>query len=180
MAFTIEDVRVEVRYLLGGLDTTIMSDAVMDDIIQRSVNEHSLEDEDFCIVTYESLLAVLRYLIRAQAAGAGGVSGSGAVKSREESVGKRSVKVQYDVGVSGATSSSWEALLDDFIANPQYVCDSLVNPETSGSGVVIIGGVSQKQYDKVRSNPDSRDGTTPSSYRSNSCSRIIGTRRSLW
>jgi hypothetical protein len=141
----------------------------MDSIIQRSVDDHSLEDADLCIVTYESLIAVLRYLIRAQAAG--GVAGSGAVKSREEEIGRRRIKIQYDVGVSGVTASSWETLLDDFIANPQYVCESLLSAETSGSGNVIIGGVSQKQYNAVITNPDGRNGSTPSSFR-NSCSRV--------
>jgi hypothetical protein len=178
MAFTITQVNAEVRYLLGGLTVSVMSDTLMDSIIQRSVDDHSLEDADLCIVTYESLIAVLRYLIRAQAAGAGGVAGSGAVKSREEERGRQRIKIQYDVGVSGVTASSWETLLDDFIANPQYVCESLLSAETSGSGNVIIGGVSQKQYNAVLTNPDGRNGSTPSSFR-NSCSRVSG-RRGIW
>lgn len=157
MAFTVSDVNTSVRYFLGGIDEEVMTDEVMDYIINIYVDQYSLEDEDFCIVTYKSLIAVLRYLIR-QEASDDGSTGSGEVTRRREKRGLQEVELQYDIQSSTSPNgkTTWQDILDDYLAHPEYVCASLINIDDAGKGIVIIGGVSQKEAERVESNPDRR------------------------
>lgn len=150
MTFTVADVRIEIRHLLGGLSTTVMDDPTMDLIIQREVDKLSLEDEDECLVTYNSLLAVLQYLINAQAADSAG----GKVLEREEKNGKRSAKIKF----SKDGDSGWQDLYDKFLRSPELVCESLSNVSTTIGGVVSIGGTSEEEYARVNGRGDSRNG----------------------
>lgn len=145
MAFTVADINLEVRFNLGGLSTAVMSDVLMDDIINRDLVDHSLEDEDKCIVTYHSLLDVLRYLIR-QGAAASGATGGGEIIERSEKNGGREAKVKYAAGTSSG-DNGYQTLLDDFLANPQYVCASLVTETTKKAGSVIFGGADHNAYE---------------------------------
>ncbi len=155
MAFTITDVNEEIRFLLGDLSLSSISDENLNRIIQKSVDRHSLEDEDFCIVTYESLLASLQWLVNKEQATTG--SGSGIISKKREKVGDVEVQVEYTSSSSGEPSG-WENLLDKFNNDPTLVCESLAYLAKSDLGYALFGGVSQKEYDRVNDNPDSRNG----------------------
>lgn len=149
--------------MLGGLSESVMPDVTLNKVIQRNIDKYGDEDENLCIVTYKSLLDTLQYLINAQAAGSAGSSG-GAVLSIEEEIGKRRIKKTFS-DASNGIDTGWEGLYAKYVSDPSLVCTSLV-PE-GGSGLVIIGGTSQSQYDKVANNPDSKNGWSVSS----SCQR---------
>lgn len=166
MTVTVSAVNLEIRFLLGGLPTSTLSDEVLNQIIQRNIDKYGDTDDKFCIVTYQSLLDALQYLINKSAQGSGSVSG-GALIEREEVVGKKRIRVKYSPDASGAPTG-WEELYDKFLKDPTLVCDSLVDPTTTSVGSVIIGGVSNKEYERVKSNPDSRNGF---SLGFNSCDR---------
>ena len=85
MAFTIADVNEEIRFLLGDLPLSSISDENLNRIIQKSVDRYSLEDEDFCIVTYESLLASLQWLVNKEQATSS--TSGGQISQKKEKVG---------------------------------------------------------------------------------------------
>lgn len=157
MALIVSEINGEIRFLLGSLPTSILSDDILNKIIQRNIDKYGSEDDKACIVTYKSLLDALQYLINESAQGSGSISG-GALTERTEQVGKKKITVKYSPDASGAPTG-WEELYEKFLADPTLVCDSLVNPPTSSAlGSVIIGGVSNKEYDRVKSDPDNRSG----------------------
>lgn len=158
MALVVSEINTSIRFHLGGLPTSVLSDEVLNLIIQTNIDKHGDLDENKCIVTYQSLLDALKYLIRKQITNGGGTAGN--VKSRKERVGSRQIEVENFEGSAGDLSS-FEDLYDFFIKNPQDICASLVDT-TKKKAVVIVGGTSQKQYDKVADNPDSRNGWTMS------------------
>lgn len=155
MAFTIADVNEEIRFLLGDLAVSVISDDNLNRFIQRSVDNYSLEDEDFCIVTYESILSTLQWLINKESASSSSVGGD-VVKKREK-VGDVEIQLEYSQSTS-TDSTGWENLLDNFKNDPTIVCESLAYLAKSDLGYVLFGGVSQKEYQRVKDNPDSRNG----------------------
>lgn len=155
MAFTIADVNEEIRFLLGDLSVSVISDENLNKIIQRSVDRHSLEDEDFCIVTYESILATLQWLINKEQANTSATGGE--LTKRKEKVGDVEIQLEYSESTS-TESTGWENLLDNFKNDPTIVCESLAYLAKSDLGYALFGGVSQKEYHRVKDNPDSRNG----------------------
>lgn len=161
MAFTIEQVNTDVRYYLGGLPTSELTDDILNDIITRTMTRNSLDlnvDSDYCKSVYHSLLETLRYLIRnniSSSAGAG--SGGGKIKSLSEKVGDVQIRTEYMDG-SSASDSGWGDLYDDYLANPQYICEELSDLAKSSFAGVYFGGVSQSEYDRVNNDQDSRNG----------------------
>lgn len=154
---TVSELNDFVRFVLGGLSTTVLDDATLNQIIQNVLDSGLATTE--CQEKYYSVKQTLIYLDTKSAAGSAGTVGSGAVSKRKEQVGKRIVEVTFDTGTEG-TASSWSSVLDDFLADPQsyLLCNPFPSGTTNNSGSVIIGGVSQKQYDKVATNSDSRNG----------------------
>lgn len=66
MAFTVADINDDVRFYLGNLPTSAISDEDLNKIIQMQVDKYSLEDSDRCSVFYHSTVETLRWLIRQQ------------------------------------------------------------------------------------------------------------------
>lgn len=155
MAFTIADVNEEIRFLLGDLSVSVISDENLNKIIQRSVDNHSLEDEDFCVVTYESLLSTLQWLVNKEQATSSTAGGS--ISQKKEKVGDVEIQVSYTSSSSGEPSG-WENLIEKFNNDPTLVCESLAYLAKSDLGYALFGGVSQKEYDRVNDNLDSRNG----------------------
>lgn len=159
MAFTIEQVNTDIRYYLGGLPTSTLTDDILNDIITRTMTRNSLDfnvDSDYCKSVYYSLLESLRYLIRNNISSSA-ISGGGEIKSKMEKVGQIQIKTDYMEG-SSAADSGWDDLYDDYLANPQYICEELADLAKSSFAGVYFGGVSQSEYDKVNNNQDSRNG----------------------
>ena len=157
MAFTIESVRTDIRYYLGGASDSVITDTVLDDIITRTMTRYSLDfnlDSDYCKTVYYSLLETLRYLIRSNSTSDG--SSGGDVKERKEKVGDLELTLKYSEGSDA--EDGWGDLYDDFLSNPQYVCEELKDLAVSSFPSVYFGGVSQKEYNRVNNNRDSRNG----------------------
>lgn len=157
MALVVSEINTTIRFLLGGLSTSILSDEILNFIIEQNILEYGDLDENECIVTYQSLLEALQYLDRRAMQGSAATGASGELKKIEERIGQRVIKKEFETGTDGGTSASWGTMYTDFLNHPEYVCSSLVDPNKQKS-LVIIGGVSQKEYDRVKSNPDSRNG----------------------
>jgi hypothetical protein len=157
MALVVATINADIRLLLGGLPTSTLSDEILDLFIQQNITKYGDDDANLCIVTYNSLLDALRYLDRKsqQESASGGTSG--AVKVREESIGNRRIKLEFTDGSQGGKATTWDDILLDFLADPSLVCSSLIDPNKK-KAPVIIGGVSQKEYDRVKNNTDSRNG----------------------
>jgi hypothetical protein len=175
MALDTAAININIRFLLGGLPTTTLSDEILNLIIDQNIAKYGDLDENECIVTYNALLDALRYLDRKsqQEAASGGVSG--AINVREEVIGKRKIRLEYSDGSQGGKVTTWGDILQDFLDDASLVCDSLVDT-TKQKSLVIIGGVSQKEYDRVKSNPDSRNGWSMSQP-CNPCNRRYPNRR---
>lgn len=154
---TVSELNAFVRFVLGGLSTAVLDDVTLNQIIQNVLDSGLATTE--CQEKYYSVKQTLIYLDTKSAAGSAGTGASGAVSKIVEKVGQRSITREYDTGTAG-TASSWGSVLDDFLADPQsyLLCNPFPSGTTNNSGSVIIGGVSQKQYDKVATNSDSRNG----------------------
>lgn len=154
---TVAELNEFVRFYLS-LPTTVMDDVELGQIIQN-VLDSGIATTD-CQEKYYSAKAVLEQLIRKEAVGSSGQQGSGEISKIREKIGKREKEISYAVGTTGAVKSSWQSVLDELIADPkgQLLCDPFPDAADAGMGAVLIGGVSQKQYDKVANNPDRRSG----------------------
>lgn len=152
MSFTTEEVNEDVRFKLGGLSVSVMTDLTLNKIIDGVIEagSYTYEDSDKCIVTFYSLIETLRYLILQQEMNSGGV---GKTTRRREKNSRREIEVEYsEIGDTG-----YSKMLSYFMTHPEVICKSLVKTLCS-RGPVYIGGTSKSEYDKVQSNKDSRDG----------------------
>ena len=159
MAFTIDQVKVDVRYYLGGIPETTLSDTLLEDIINRTMTRYGLDfniDDDYCKTVYYSILETLKYLIRENISSSAS-TGGGEIKSRSEKVGDISVKTEYTDGTD-ASESGWDTLYDYYLANPTDICEELADLAKSSFATVYFGDVSNKEVDRVNSDQDSRDG----------------------
>ncbi len=158
MATTVELI-VDVRFFLGNLSASAISDADLTTIIDDVCVTYPTND---CDQLYHSTLATLRWLIRAEAGGSSGSAGSGAVKKRVEKEGSVSVTEEYDVSATSSTSTGWDKVLENLLASPKTIgCTITTTTTTTGAsgGMVLIGGVSQAQADRVHNNTDTRTAT---------------------
>lgn len=157
------------RWWLGDLPTSAISDETLVFIIELVIDRETTATP--CDIIYLSAVDLLKYLIRKNeqgTAGTGGVQGSGEVKKLTEKVGNTSLTYEYDVGVSGGTSgkeAGWDRILDDLQADPNSIgCPvSTVEAVVKGVGQPHFGGVSNKEYDRVSRDTDSRNGFNYSS-----------------
>ena len=146
MAFTIDQVKVDVRYYLGGIPETTLSDTLLEDIINRTMTRYGLDfnvDDDYCKTVYYSILETLKYLIRENISSSAS-TGGGEIKSRSEKVGDISVKTEYTDGTD-ASESRWDTLYDYYLANPTDVCEDLADLAKSSFATVYFGDVSNKE-----------------------------------
>jgi hypothetical protein len=127
------------RFWLGNLSETQMSSADMQVLIAMNIGKYG---EDNCKIAYYSMLDILRWLIREGAKGSAGSAGSGAVKLREESIGRRKIREEFDTSGTSATSSGFDKVLEDLLANPSTIGCNPIDSGSGGdgnSGSVIIG-----------------------------------------
>ena len=139
---TITDLNDFVRFFLS-LSCDAMSDDDLNLIIE-SVLSSGIAESD-CQEKYYAVKATLEYLIRKNSISTGTGDGSGKVRIREEVIGRRRVKVEYSDKKD--TVSDLESVLADLLADPTILlCDPFpTNPDSKGSGGVIIG-VNKKKY----------------------------------
>lgn len=154
----IEEINTYIRFWLGDVDESVISDDTLNFIVQMVIDK----DPNYtgCDVVYYSTTEVLRWLSRRQGTGADG--GTGEITSTKEKVGDVEVTNTYDTGGNTSGSSGWEGILSDLLSNPDSIGCVVTNlkPKTSD---VIIGGVSHKEYNRVKGNLDAKSGWEMSS-----------------
>ncbi|CAM0038555.1 hypothetical protein VPHF88_0038 [Vibrio phage F88] len=125
------------------IDTNVISDEDLQKILD-SVQEAYPTATD-CQIKYYFAKATLEHLIRAEAKGQSGQAGSGAISKIKEKIGKREKEVTYDVGTSSGTSSGWDKVLEDLLADPDSVgCTVFPSTDGENTGSVIIGVNTEK------------------------------------
>ncbi|AGH32190.1 hypothetical protein VPHG_00123 [Vibrio phage 11895-B1] len=136
---------VWVRLYLGEIDVTVISDEVLDTLIDTMLASGIAEDD--CQEKYYSVKLTLEWLIRKQAkdlATSCG-SGSGGVTKRVEQIGKRKIEVQFSDASDATSLVGWDKLYDDLISDPTLIgCNPF--PDAAANGGVIIG-VSKDPYE---------------------------------
>lgn len=144
---TDQEIIDKVLFLLGNPPSGVISQETIDMILQECKTNLGVDATD-CDLTYCTLIDSLRYLIRNSQMKSGSL---GSEVYRREKVGQREIQVQHS---TEGTSSGWEDMLIDYQHHPEYVCPSLKAERTLN--LVLIGGVSQKEYERVQSETDSR------------------------
>ncbi len=158
MSFTVSVVQTidDVRFWLGNLPTSVITDADMTRLIEHVMETTSHTD---CDILYYSTLETLRWLSRKSEQGSAGSAGSGSLKKKTEEIGSVKVTEEWDVGVSSSSDAGYDKLLADLLAKPSLIGCSITTTAVTGtaaSGSVIIGGVSQAAHDKARNDPDAK------------------------
>ena len=150
MSMTTPEMIAYIRVILGDLSTATISDSTITLFITKWSKYYDYptnESQEFWVI-YKTCLDCLAWLI----AKAGTTAGSSA-SGRREKRGNEEIEVTFSDGSS--IIQGYQDLLDFLQTNPDYIDPSLA---TMGNAL-IIGGVSQEEYDRVRSNPDSRYNT---------------------
>ena len=150
MSMTTPEMIAYIRVILGDLSTATISDETITLFINKwskYYNYPSDVTQEFWVV-YKACIDCLRWLI----AKAGTTAGSNA-SSRREKRGNEEIEVTFSQGSS--LLQNYKDLLDYLESNPDYIDPSLA---TTGNEL-IIGGVSQTEYNRVISDSDSRYNT---------------------
>lgn len=152
-----DEIRDYIRFWLGDLSDSYITDDAMNVFITMNIDKYS---DNLCKITFYSTIDILRWLIREGAKGSSGSVGSRPIKKRLEESKGRKIEVQYDVGVSGGTDAGWQSVLDDLLENPSTIgCNPIdASTDSGATGSVVIGGVSQKEANRVNNDPDTRNG----------------------
>ena len=79
---------------------------------------------------------------------------TGNQRKRKEQNGKRTIEVEYGDS-SDVVSDGWQNMYDDYLENPSWVCKELA--PSGGTALVLFGGVSEKEYQRVNNDKDSRN-----------------------
>lgn len=158
----IAEINDYIRFWLGDLTESDISDTTLNRIIQQIIDNNPTYTG--CDVVYYSTIEVLRRFIREAAKGSAGQAGDPTVKATTEKTGNVSFTTEYHTSSNGEASSSWQAVLDDLLTDPDSIgCPVTLDTVPSKIGIVTFGGVSQKEYDRVRNDQDSRNGWNYSS-----------------
>lgn len=144
---TDEEIIERIRFLLGGIDEDTLPDAIISYIIT------TCDETTDCEIIYCVLLQCLLYLIRQAAKD--NASGGGNVIKREEQRGSTKIRVDYSDNADSSTEDLWREMYDDYLAHPEYVCESLVEGIAKNGTFIYIGGVSKAKSEAVKDNPDS-------------------------
>lgn len=135
-----------VRNFLGGLTTEEMPDNMILFFWMKWKLTYDLDrhPEKFPICLYNTVLDCVRWLIAQEIS-----SGNSSVSERLEKIGDETISVK-----GGSTLQSWKDFLDWLLANPEYIDPSL----QFNSSLVIIGGVRQDEFSRVKNDLNSRNG----------------------
>lgn len=125
-------------------------------------------DNDY-VVIYNALVDSVRWIILQESSRNVG----GRIREREG-------QMEIDL-IDSDFTKSWKDYLDYLLANPEVIDPTI--PTKSGFGSIIVGGVSQTEVERVKSNPDSRgngysigqfysEGFSPDSFSNNSRRRF--------
>lgn len=136
-----------IRYWLGNITEEQISDDDMRVFIEMNMIHYP---NDNCKIVYHSTIDILRWIIRAEAAGVSSGGGSGAISKIKEKVGRREKEITYESGQNSNSSSSrgWNKVLEDLLENPTSIgCNPIdIDPDGKSMGNVIIG-VNKNKWD---------------------------------
>ena len=135
-----------IRIILGDLSTATLPDATITLFLNRWCTAFNYPDDQTkeWYVIYNTCCDCLRWLI----AKTNATAGSSATKRREKR-GQEEIEVTFAEG--STLSQGYQYLLDYIEANPGYIDPSLKRNVSA----LVIGGVSQEEYSRVKSDPDS-------------------------
>lgn len=142
-----------VRLLAFNPSTTLISDEDVESIIQGWIDMWGTDDKYLCKVLWNSLLSLLQFLWNTDIINHN--TSTGGATSRTEKVGQVMVTVEYGDS-SSDYSSPWEDIYNRYLNGELQIPNC---PLGNGAGSkILIGGVSQKEINRVNSNPDSVNG----------------------
>ena len=135
-----------IRIILGDLSTATLPDATITLFLNRWCTAFNYPDDQTkeWYVIYNTCCDCLRWLI----AKTNATAGSSATKRREKR-GQEEIEVTFSEG--STLSQGYQDLLDYIEATPDYINPSLKR----NVNALVIGGVSQEEYTRVKSDPDS-------------------------
>lgn len=135
-----------IRIILGDLSTATLPDATITLFLNRwyTAFNYPADTTKEWYVIYNTCCDCLRWLI----AKTNATAGSSATMRREKR-GQEEVEVRFADGTT--LSQGYQDLLDYIESNPDYIDPSLKR----NVNALVIGGVSQEEYSRVKSDPDS-------------------------
>lgn len=130
-----------IRFWLGNLPTSAMSDADMTVFIEMNITTYG---DDNCKIAYYSTLDALYWLLREEAKGQGSSGGGGAgtyVSKVQEKVGKREITKEWRTDSSGTstTATGWQSIIDQLIKDPTLIgCNPIPSTGASTQGLAKV------------------------------------------
>lgn len=151
-----DKVKTRVRYLIGDPPLETVPEELLDGILASAIDHYEDSQIYECDVTYDTLIELLRYLIRKSHSDAGGGT-TGNILSRKEKVGRREIEEKYESSSKsgGGVDTGWEKLYEEFIDHPERVCACL-RRSTTGSATIKIGGTDKNEYDRIANDLNGR------------------------
>ena len=136
-----------IRLLLGSISPEALPDEVIMAFLEMEKKRANWPNPsstpcDMWRVVYNTMVDVLRWLILQEIN-----SGEASITERLEKIGDETIQVK-----GGSSYQNWKDFLDWLLQNPDYV-NSCLN---GVSGLVIVGGVRQDEFWRVKNNPNSR------------------------
>ena len=137
-----EQLKKDARYFMGAVDEKALPEEVLDGIVEACI--HNFEDSAIyrCDVLYCTIMNSLRYLIRKNWASNGDTSGE--LVSIREKEGDVEIEEKYSSSNSNQ-HNGWEKLYEEFLRNPDYICECLAKTR-GGLGYIKIGGTNAEDY----------------------------------
>ncbi len=136
-----------IRLLLGSISPEILPDEIIlaflsIEKMRAQYNEITSTKCDLARIIYNTLVSCVRWLIMKEVA-----DGEASITERMEKIGDETIQVK-----GGSSYQNWKDFLDWLLANPDFV-DPCLNAVSS---LVIVGGVRNEEFWRVKNNPNSR------------------------
>lgn len=133
-----------IQILLGSISPeTLPEEIILTFLTMEKIRQnYPAKPERLGVVLYNTLVACVRWLIAREIS-----SGESSISERLEKIGSETIQVK-----GGSTYQSWKDFLDWLLDNPDYVDPSL----NANSGLVIIGGVRNDEFHRIKDHPNSR------------------------
>jgi hypothetical protein len=143
---TEEELIAHIRALLGNVGEDVLPDSIITMFIMKWTIALDLEKypERFNLMVYNTVVDCLRWLIFQEVS-----SGNASITERFEKIGDETISIK-----GGSAFKNWQDLLDWLLLNPDYIDPSL----NIVGNLVIVGGVRNDEFCRVKNNPNSRNG----------------------
>ncbi|CAM0102065.1 hypothetical protein VPH5P1C_0011 [Vibrio phage 5P1c] len=138
-----EQIKKDARYYMGAVGEEDLPDEVLDGIVESCIGKFGDSVIYKCDVLYCTVMNALRYLIRKGWADKGSTSGT--LIGHKEKVGNVEIQNQYSSGSSSSDLNGWEKLYEEFLQNPNHICECLAKSRGS-LGYIKIGGTNREEY----------------------------------